>query len=392
MIAVLSISVCVACGGILFRMSLLSHSRFDTLVKGPNAVIGAKAGGIEMLLGSLNLEGTYPDFIPGQLNQTLRQRIAFDDGTSYDPSSVQCLVPVVMFGRFSNYRVLGTDQDFFSQPRTVDAPELTSGEWFGPGEEVVVGEEIAHSRGLRVGDTLTAATWTSQNQQSTRLFRLRIVGIFKAGSSSWNRACFSSLAEAQRVFDSNAGLSNTLSTACPLHYLVAYVRPGGFRSLSTVVNRRSVAEMISVPQQEEALERLTGIGVRLGLLTTTLVLLLGSLSVTGVMTARFDSMKIQLAVLRALGFSKSEIASWLLWEGTILGISSCILGAIGDALVFPVLRTYLGSALPSPVIAPSHFYYSYPFWIATILGTTIAVLIPFLQFSHQDIHASLKGL
>jgi putative ABC transport system permease protein len=391
-IALISISICVACGGLLLRLSILSGSRFVTLVKGPNAVIGAKAGGIEMLLGSLNLEGPYPEFIPGQLNQTMRHRVQFDDGSSYDPSAIQRLVPIVILGRYFSYRVLGTDENFFVQPHTSDAPELLRGEWFGPGGEVVVGSEIAQTEGIDVGDTLAITAWTSAHRDIPSVIHLRVVGVFKAGASAWNRACFTSLAEAQRVFSNSSSTLQSSSVFCPLHYLLAYIRPGGFGSVEALVNRRSVAELISVPQQKAILERLTGTGIRLGLLMTFLVLLLAGLSVAGVMISRFDAMKIQIAVLRALGFSKSEIATWLLWEGTILGVLACIIGALIDLVSFPFIRNLLGSALPSAEVAPSHFYYSAPFWLATILGTTIAVLVPFLQISRQDTHTSLKGL
>jgi putative ABC transport system permease protein len=391
-IAVISISICVACGGLLLKLTILSGARFATLVKGPEVVIGAKAGGIEILLGSLNLEGPYPDFIPEQLYHSLRQKIQFEDGSVYDPSVVRGIVPIVIFGRYHKYRVIGTDQEFFSQPPSEDTPVMLRGEWFGSGEEVVVGSETARMESVDVGDILKVTSWTSQREGHSSVIRLKVVGIFTAGASSWNRACFSSMAEADRVFNSSISTSDSSSRIDPLHYLLAYIRPGGYRSIAALINRRSVAELISVPEQKMKLEELTGTGIQLGLLMAVLILLLSALSVAGVMISRFEAMKTQIAVLRALGFNKSEIAKWLLWEGVILGLTSCALGALLDILLFPLFRSLLGSALPSEEIVPSHFYFSAPFWVATILGTTLAVLVPFFQMARQDPHSSLKGL
>jgi len=391
-IVIISVSVCVAAGGLFLRLSIMSGTRFATLVEGPNAVIGAKAGGIELLLGSLNQEGPYPDFIPGGLYQTLKQRIQFDDGSVYDPAGVRHIVPLVIFAQFGKYRVLGTDQEFFMQPNAPDSPRLLRGEWFGPGEEIIVGSEVARMNDIRVGDTLTAQSWTSRNQKNASPIRMRVTGVFEAGNSSWNRTCFSSIAEANRVFNNLIGPSTSTAAFDQLHYLLVYTRLGGFRSIATLINRRSVAELISVPEQKAHLENLTGTGIRLGVSVSFLILLLAGLSVTGVMVSRFDGMRMQMAVLKALGFTSSEMSRWLLWEGTILGFTSCILGATTDAAVFPLLLSLLGSALPSPDVVPSHIYYSAPFWIATLFGTTLAVIIPLFQLSRQDAHSLLKGL
>lgn len=391
MIAVASIAVCVACGGLLLRLSILSGSRFSTLVNGPDAVIGAKSGGIEILLESLNLEGPYPDFIPGQLYQTLKHSIQFEDGTHYDPASLRRIVPIVIFGHYSNLLVLGTDQGFFQQPMRDDAPTLIAGRWFGPGEEVVVGSRVARENGILVGDELPVTAWTSRDNPHPTVFQLRVVGIFQAGSSAWNRACFSSMAEAQRVFRLASGSPDSTSNKDVLHFILAYLRPGGFRSIAGLINRRSVAELISVPEQKARLEELTGTGIRLGLMMTTLVLLLSGLSVAGVMIARFDAMKMQIAVLRALGFSLSEIGKWLLWEGSILAFSASVIGAMAEMIFFPVIRSLLGSALPSDSVAPNHFYYAAPFWVATVIAISVAVFIPFFRMTRQDPHSSLKG-
>src|ERR1700722_18505955 len=90
-ITVVAIAMSVACAGILFRLYHLSASRFDSLGRGWEAVVGAKAGGIEILLSSLNAEGPYPDYLPYVLYESLRanRTVQFEDGHTSEPSYIR---------------------------------------------------------------------------------------------------------------------------------------------------------------------------------------------------------------------------------------------------------------------------------------------------------------
>ena len=107
--------------------------------------------------------------------------------------------------------------------------------------------------------------------------------------------------------------------------------------------------------------------------------------------SRFEGMLTQLAVLRALGYQKMFLMRWLLCEGLILGLVACLLGALTDCLIFPVLRESFGQALPSVDLVASNIGQSWPVWITAMLSTTVAVFLPMLRLSRQSIHQSLRG-
>ena len=109
----------VACGGILLRLYQLSESRFSSLGRGGDAVVGAKAGGIEILLGSLNGEGAFPGFLPYKLFESLRaqQKVQFEDGQTSQPNYIRAIIPFVYFAHYNGARVVGTDEVFFKRPR-----------------------------------------------------------------------------------------------------------------------------------------------------------------------------------------------------------------------------------------------------------------------------------
>src|SRR5262249_25638707 len=128
-----------------------------------------------------------------------------------------------------------------------------------------------------------------------------------------------------------------------------------------------------------------------GLFVTVLILALGGLSVASMLITRFDSMALQLAVLRALGYKKKAIGKWLLWEGFLLGLAACFVGSVMDGLTFPMVRSFLGEALPPADVVASSLFQSFPIWITAILATTTSVFFPLYRVYHQDVHFSLRS-
>ena len=396
LITLVSIAVAVACGSVLLKLYIMSNARFSTLVHGPDAVLGAKGGGIEILLGSLGLDGTYPDFIPDRLYHTLKDRRAlrFEDSSEFSTSMLKNVVPIVYFGTHHNSRIVGTDERFFVSPSPGTGPGLSEGRRFGPFGEVVIGALVSKNEHLAPGDSIDCAAWIGNHQAHADSvpFRLRVVGILKERGDAWDRACFSSMAQAHQVFERTRMESETSWKADVLHYILISLPPGGFAPLADLVNRRTVAELISVDEQMHQLQAITGSGVRLGWSIMILVLFLGSLCVAAVMITRVEAMSLQLAVLRALGFTKWEISRWLLWEGVLLGGCACLAGGLIEGLTFPSIRLALGTFLPAPDVVPCPFYYSAPVWIASLCATVLAVGVPLLRLYRQDVHASLQGI
>jgi ABC-type lipoprotein release transport system permease subunit len=110
------------------------------------------------------------------------------------------------------------------------------------------------------------------------------------------------------------------------------------------------------------------------------------------MTSRFDSMKLQIAVLRAIGYRKKEIALWLIWEGLLLGILACVLGAIIDVCLMPLLISIIKTGIPENASAGISVFASYPVWIITVFATVAASFLPVFKIYKQDIHRALRSV
>jgi ABC-type lipoprotein release transport system permease subunit len=102
-------------------------------------------------------------------------------------------------------------------------------------------------------------------------------------------------------------------------------------------------------------------------------------------------MSVQLAVLRAIGYARGEIARWLLWEGFLLGLAGCALGALLDGLGFPILRALLNGALPPVELVSSSLSESAVVWLVAVVATTLAIFVPLIRLYRQDVHQALKN-
>jgi putative ABC transport system permease protein len=390
-VAVIAIALSVALAGMLLRIYLLSASRFSSLASGPDAIVGAKAGGIEILLGSLNLEGPIPGYLPQKLFDSLRAQtdVHFEDGANHKPSEIALIVPFLYFAKSDQYRIIGTDETFFKRP----SHPLTfkEGSFTGKDGEAVVGSIVAQERGLKIGDSIPANIWISDGGFGPAL-PLKVVGILNPTATAWDRGSFVSLLFAQAVLRTVSLSHQSIWGADVLSYFLVDLNPGGLKPLQDLIDKRTVGQIIDVTIQKSRLEELTGTGRNLGLLVTAFIVVLGGLSVATLMATRFESMSVQMAVLRALGYSRGALSSWLLWEGLLIGTGACAIGSLIDLVCFPILRSSLGAAVPPADVVSSTILSSSAVWLATIIGTTLAVCIPLLRVYRQDVHSALKGL
>lgn len=279
-ITVVSIALSIACGGILLRLNNLSESRFSSMGKGTDAIVGAKAGGIEILLGSLNGEGKFPDFLPYKLYQSLEseQTIKHGDGVSTTPYYIERIIPFVYFGKYNDYRLVGTNANFYNRRYESESLKLQSGSWFSSSGDVVVGSLVADKYNLKVGDTIDAAPWIGDQQISGK-FSLKVSGVAQPTGTQWDRTLFSSVEQAQSILENHPEATSQISIwgSQVLNYFLIDLRPNGFSGLENLINKRTVGQVIKVSDQKERLQELSGTGKSIGIFVTTFVIILGGI-------------------------------------------------------------------------------------------------------------------
>lgn len=388
-IAIFSIALAVACSGILLKLDLLSQSRFQTLANEGQSIVGAKAGQIEILLGAMNLEADDPDFLPSHLFDSIKsqENVQFADGVNSNPSKlVKGGVPFLFFAKLGPYKVVGTSPDFIHRPIPPDSPKVAEGIWAEKLGDVVLGSRVASEMHLHIGDHIVPqVAYGAVNVP----VELQVVGLLKPTDRIWDFGLFTSVEQAQLALSQiNLGEKSIWGTQV-LNYFLLYHDPQSLAPLQALVNKRTVAQIVPLKEALQRLQTLTGTGQTFGFMMTLLILFLASSCVSAMMITRFDAMIVQLGILRAIGYKKSELSQWLAWEGLILGSCACLIGGVLDFVLFPWFRTISGLEIPISISNPS--IASLWIWIAALSATMLAVLIPLIRLYRQDVHEALKG-
>lgn len=399
-IAVIGIAVSVATSGVLLRVFLLSKARFSSLARTGDAIVGAKGNDLGILLGCLNQEGDYPDFVPGALYQSLaaRQALHFEDGAAVEESPIANVIPFAVFAKVQNFRVVGTTSALVEAAQT-GLPRLAEGKFPTALNEVLVGSRVAEELHLHTGDGVSGHVWIDRNSTWHEAVSFRVSGLLRETGTAWDQSLYSNLESAQKVFEIHQQDLRSIWKTNLLHYYLIYLRPdptghpgAGMSWLKSLINQRTVAQTVAVDEEVRRLEELTGTQQELGVFISLVIVFLGALSAATMMLTRFDSMGQQIAVLRALGYAKSELNVFLLWEAVLIAGFSCGLGALLDMAFFPWVRELLGRSLPPSDLVPMALWNSYPIWLMALLGSLLSILIPLWRLQKQNIHTSLRGI
>jgi hypothetical protein len=396
---IVAITLSVGVSGILFHLYRLSTSRFNSISLIGDAVVGAKANSLDILLSSLNFEGDFPGFVPHKLYESLRERqsVKFEDGAQTQGLSFSRVFPFTFVGRLDpvgpNGRV-GSARLVATEPQFIGAAPLAVGQWDDSAGSCIAGAAAARARGWKVGQTIELDTWLGPHIPSRRI-SLKLSGIMVALDSSWDDAVFTNPETQKQILSTAAADLPSIWNTDVVHYMVFQMAENQFPPLRDLVNSRTVSQAIDVSAELNRLRDLTGTGRELGLSIALLIIALGALCVVAMLVARFDALGVQIAVLRASGFSLSEIASWLLWEGFFLGLTSVVLGTVLQLAAIPVLEIVLAQWIPVQSGTGAHALFSESLAIVgstAFVATLFAAFIPFLRLSRQNIHDALRGI
>ncbi|RYZ78821.1 MAG: ABC transporter permease [Proteobacteria bacterium] len=284
-------------------------------------------------------------------------------------------------------RVYATAPDLFSENH-LDLPSLEQGTAPKAADDLVVGSAVAQVRHIKLNDKVDASAW-DQNSLGTSF---RVVGILKPTGLAWDGVTLTSLAAAEKIY---AGRGQT--SAHPwgnhvIHFMLVFVTPEAMPKLLGLINQRTVAQAVSVTAAKAQLDDLTGTSGQAEMLLAATVLLLGLSSVASMMILRYEKAKTELAILQALGRSRAELATLLVFEATLIAVPACIVGALFDAALFPFVKTLLDANVLGGGSATVSLWQSAPAWVAAILGIYASVLYPIWRISKQNIHRSLRSL
>ena len=364
-----------------------AKASFANTISGTDLIIGARSGGIQLLLYSVFRIGNATNNMTWRSYEDISQR-----------PEVAWIIPLSLGDSHRGFRVLGTSQEYFDRYkfRQGRSLEFASGKKFDDLFDAVVGADVAEALGYKVGDKIVVAHGLGRiglNKHDDKPFR--VSGVLKKTGTPVDRTVHVSLAAIEAIhIDWQGGARRTDRTVTADEVRTMRLRPKavtaamvGLKSklaifkLQRYVNQYR-SEPLSAILPGATLYELWGL---VGTAETALMVVSFMVVVTAILgmitmiLATLNERRREIAILRSVGAGPRTVIGLLVLEAGILTLAGVIVGVVLTyVLLFalrPVIDTtyglYLEIAAPS---SPELMALA-----AIAIGGVVAGLLPALR-------------
>ena len=365
-----------------------AKTSFANTISGTDLVVGARSGGIQLLLYSVFRIGNATNNVTWRSYQDIRRR-----------PEIAWMVPLSLGDSHRGFRVLGTNQDYFKYYRYRQGQPLTfaSGKRFDDLFDAVIGADVAEKLGYRIGDKIIVAHGIGAlgfNKHDDKPFQ--VSGILAKTGTPVDRTVHVSLAAIEAIhvdWQSGARRQDRQVSADQVRQLAASgrLKPKavtaamvGLKSrLSTFRLQRYVntyrSEPLSAILPGATLYELWGL---VGTAETALWVVSAMVVVTailGMMTmilATLNERRREIAILRSVGAGPRTVLALLVSEAGLLTLGGVIVGVVATYVMLFALRPLIDAwyGLYLDIAAPS--LWELGALAAIVIGGVVAGLLP----------------
>ncbi len=344
------------------RVRVDARQSFTLSVSGVDLVVGARGGGVQLMLYAVFHAGAASNNIDWKSYQAIASHPA-----------VAWTLPMSLGDSHRGYPVLGTVPDYFEHFRYGDGQALkfAAGKPFADIFQAVIGSEVAARLHYVLGQKITLAHGLGGVPGMEHADkRFEIVGVLAPTGTPVDRTVHVSLESISALHVDWAGGAPVPGLSIPEKYVKKFdLKPKeitaalvGLKSRSDVFRMQRFvndfkAEPLSAVLPGVALDELwqaIGMVERTLLAVSALVVVVGLAGLTATLLAGLNERRRELAILRALGAGPGELFVMLLAEGLLV----TSLGACGGLLLLTA-----GSALAAP-------------WLLDTFGVVLATRVP----------------
>ncbi|MEM1313202.1 MAG: ABC transporter permease [Pseudomonadota bacterium] len=348
-----------------------ARASFADTISGTDLIIGARTGGVQLLLYSVFRIGNATNNITWESYQDVIAR-----------PEVDWAVPISLGDSHRQFRVMGTTQAFFDRYRYRGgrALEMARGGRMEDLFDAVIGAEVARALGYEVGDPIIVAHGLASFVEHDDT-PFRISGILEKTGTPVDRTVVVSLEaiEAIHVDWQGGGFDGTATPVEEIRRMdltpkaITAALIGVKSRLQIFALQRAVNEY----REEPLLAILPGVALQelwslVGVAETALVAVSAMVVATSLLgmgamlLAGLDARRREMAILRALGAGPGVIAGLLVAEAALMAAAGAALGTgllyAGLAAARPAVDAAFGLWLP--LTAPTA-------WELTVLGLVV---------------------
>lgn len=256
--------------------------------------------------------------------------------------------------------VIGVLQDKLSAIADVPAA-IVSGEGRLPSDGILIGQKLAEDLGIYVGQTILVRS----DRQRERSFR--VSGIFSLGIASADRqAVYMNFTTARALFDLPSGISRLELKVSPV---------SDAPRLAETLGRATGLKVTSWTEDNAQLFEALAAQGRTGDIIKMFALLSITIGIASAMLLSVLRRRSEIGIMRAVGVSRLFILQAFVLEGTLIGATGGVLGALlawAALAPFPAITEVQAGGLPID-IGQGDFLLAV---MLTTLAAALASIIP----------------
>ncbi|MCC6209298.1 MAG: ABC transporter permease [Gammaproteobacteria bacterium] len=346
------------------RLRTEARTGFANTISGVDLIVGARSGGVQLLLYSVFHIGNATNNIDWRSYQDIAAQ-----------SQVAWAVPISLGDSHRGYRVVGTDPTFFEHYRFAGDHTIVfkAGGGFTTPFEAVLGADVASSLKYSTGQQIVLAHGAGDVtlMEHTNM-PFHVVGILDRTGTPLDRSILVSLEgitaihvgweagvpmPGLHVTDDQAMRMNLTPKTITAMMVGLKSRIATFRVQRFINDYRDEPLLAILPGATlQELWDLVGVGERMLFAVSAFVVVVGMAGLLTVLLAGLEARRREMAVLRSVGAHPRQILGLILGETAALTLAGIVLGVILLYVLILILRPvlesqwgmYIGIAPPTP--------------------------------------------
>ncbi|WP_258102028.1 ABC transporter permease [Marinoscillum pacificum] len=361
--------------------------------QGIDLVIGAKGSPLQLILANV----FHVDFPTGNIGLKEAAKVT---RSRY----IESAIPLSLGDSYQNARIVGTTKAYAD----LYGGEISDGVWFEGPMQVVLGAEAARKLQLKIGDEFQSQHGLSDDGDSHDAHPFKVVGVLTTTNTVLDKLILTSIQSIWEVHgheeeeehhheeaDSLVEISHLEIAVTQEQFdeeeitamLVKYRSPMGAVMLPRAINSESSFQAASPAFETARLFNIIGVGVQILNLLGILIISISAISVFIALLNSLKDRKYDIAIMRSMGATRSQIFNHILIEGLLI----TFVGGISGLIISHGLVYVLASSLEG--VNPQAFNFLNEEWFV-ILGCfvigALASVVPAIMAFKTDISKTLS--
>ncbi len=396
------ISIALSVGLLLSveRAQRAAQEGFTQTISKTDLIVGARGGPLQLILYTVFNMGNATNNVSFETYRELQKHPA-----------IAWTIPYSLGDSHRGFRVVGTTGDFFKHYhyRGDQQVSLQAGHELQNLWDVVIGSEVAHKLGYKLGDSVVIAHGVTKGEGVVKHDRrpFKIAGILNSTGTPLDRSVYISLEGMEALhLDWQDGAVPSAAKETPaaeikkenikVHSITAFF-VGAKSRIETLKLQREINEYKNEPllaiipgaTLSELWQGLSYVENVLRMISW-MVLAVGFMGMLIALTTTLNERRREMAILRAVGAGSKQILGLLVFESallTIVGVvSGTILSIILEIVLKPWLENEFGLYLNGPLITGTELVYIF----AAIAAGIVIGLVPALRAQKQALKDGLS--